>query len=94
MKAVRILRAKESLKTLEADMRFLGRRARLALVGLFGGEMKLNLISMPTRAYKIVGIDNGSIIDLEPIPKLSYGIQLCSRPDVLVQDNSLLSFHI
>jgi D-arabinose 1-dehydrogenase-like Zn-dependent alcohol dehydrogenase len=51
-------------KTLEADMRFLGRRARLALVGLFGGEMKLNLISMPTRAYKIIGIDNGSIIDL------------------------------
>jgi alcohol dehydrogenase, propanol-preferring len=64
MKAVRILRAKESLKNLEADMRFLGRRARLALVGLFGGEMKLNLISMPTRAYKIIGIDNGSIIDL------------------------------
>jgi alcohol dehydrogenase, propanol-preferring len=51
-------------KTLEADMRFLGRKARLALVGLFGGEMKLNLISMPTRAYKIIGIDNGSIIDL------------------------------
>jgi propanol-preferring alcohol dehydrogenase len=34
-------------KTVEADMQFLRRRARVVLVGLFGGELKLNLISMP-----------------------------------------------
>jgi hypothetical protein len=31
---------------------------------------------------------------LEPIPKLSSGIQLCSMIDVSIQDNSLLSFRI
>jgi hypothetical protein len=30
------------------------------IIGLFGGEIKLNLINIPTRAYKIIGIDNGS----------------------------------
>src|SRR6476660_4724567 len=30
-------------KTVEADMQFLRRRAKLVLVGLFGGELKLNL---------------------------------------------------
>jgi uncharacterized membrane protein (Fun14 family) len=42
----------------------------------------------------IAGVFFAALLYLEPIPKLSYGIQLCSRPDVLVQDNSLLSFHI
>jgi alcohol dehydrogenase, propanol-preferring len=51
-------------KTVESDMQFLRRRSRLVLVGLFGGEMKLNLINTSTRAYKLIGIDNGSIIDL------------------------------
>ncbi|PWU80067.1 MAG: zinc-binding alcohol dehydrogenase [Candidatus Nitrosopolaris wilkensis] len=50
-------------KTVEADMQFLRRRARLVLVGLFGGEVNLNLINIPARAYKLIGIDNGSIID-------------------------------
>lgn len=50
-------------KTVEADLKLLRKRARLELVGLFGGEMKLNLINIPTRAYKLIGIDNGSIID-------------------------------
>jgi propanol-preferring alcohol dehydrogenase len=35
-------------KTVEADMQFLRRRARVVLVGSFGGELKLNLVSMPT----------------------------------------------
>jgi D-arabinose 1-dehydrogenase-like Zn-dependent alcohol dehydrogenase len=39
-------------KTGEADMQFLRRRARLVLVRLFGGELKLSLVSMPTRAYR------------------------------------------
>ena len=50
-------------KTVEADIQLLRRRARPVLVGLFGGEVKLNLINIPTRAYKLIGIDNGSIID-------------------------------
>jgi propanol-preferring alcohol dehydrogenase len=51
-------------KTAEADIQFLRRRAKLILVGLFGGEIKLNLINIATRAYELIGIDNGSIIDL------------------------------
>jgi hypothetical protein len=39
-------------KTGESDMQFLGRRARLVLVRLFGGELKLSLVSMPTRTYR------------------------------------------
>ena len=39
--------------TVETDMKFLRRRARLMLVGLFGGELKLGLVTMPTRAYRI-----------------------------------------
>ena len=36
-------------KTVETEMQFLRRRARVVLVGLFGGELKLNLVSMPTK---------------------------------------------
>ena len=57
-------------KTLEIDMQILRRRGRLVLVGLFGGEVKLNLISMPTKTYKLIGIDNGSIIDLVELASL------------------------
>ena len=42
-------------KTVETDMQFLRRRARVVLVGLFGGELKLSLVTMPTRAYKLIG---------------------------------------
>jgi propanol-preferring alcohol dehydrogenase len=57
-------------KTLETDMQILRRRGRLVLVGLFGGEIKLNLISMSTKAHKLIGIDNGSIIDLVELASL------------------------
>jgi alcohol dehydrogenase, propanol-preferring len=57
-------------KTVETDMHILRRRGRLVLVGLFGGEIKLNLISMPTKAHKLIGIDNGSIIDLVELVSL------------------------
>ena len=39
-------------KTVESDMQFLRRIARLLLVGLFGGELKLSLVTMPTREYR------------------------------------------
>ena len=51
-------------KTVETDMQFLRRRARLVLVGLFGGELKLSLVMMPTRAYKIIGSYTGTISDM------------------------------
>jgi propanol-preferring alcohol dehydrogenase len=51
-------------KTVETDMQFLRRRARLVLVGLFGGELKLALVTMPTRAYKIIGSYTGTLSDM------------------------------
>ena len=51
-------------KTVETDNQFLRRRARLVLVGLFGGELKLSLVMMPTRAYKIIGSYTGTISDM------------------------------
>jgi propanol-preferring alcohol dehydrogenase len=58
-------------KTVETDMQFLRRRARLVLVGLFGGELKLSLVTMPTRAYKIIGSYTGTLIDMVELVSLA-----------------------
>ena len=58
-------------KSVEADMQFLRRRAKLVLVGLFGGELRLSLVTMPTRAYKIIGSYTGSIQDLVELVSLA-----------------------
>jgi alcohol dehydrogenase, propanol-preferring len=58
-------------KTVETDMQFLRRRAKLLLVGLFGGELKLSLVTMPTRAYKIIGSYTGSLEDLVELVSLA-----------------------
>src|SRR6188472_2116747 len=58
-------------KTVESDMQFLRRRARLVLVGLFGGELKLRLVTMPTRAYKIIGSYTGTLIDMVELVSLA-----------------------
>jgi propanol-preferring alcohol dehydrogenase len=58
-------------KTVETDMQLLRRRAKLVLVGLFGGELKLNLVTMPTRAYKLIGSYTGSITDLIELVSLA-----------------------
>ena len=57
--------------TVEVDMNFLRRRAKLVLVGLFGGELKLNLITMPTRSYKLIGSYTGSMNDLIELVSLT-----------------------
>ena len=57
--------------TVEVDMKFLRRRAKLVLVGLFGGELKLNLITMPTRSYKLIGSYTGSMNDLIELVSLA-----------------------
>jgi alcohol dehydrogenase, propanol-preferring len=58
-------------KTVEADMQFLRRRARVVLVGLFGGELKLNLVSMPTRAYRLIGSYTGTLSDMVELVSLA-----------------------
>jgi propanol-preferring alcohol dehydrogenase len=58
-------------KTVEIDMQFLRRRARVVLVGLFGGELRLGLVSMPTRAYKLIGSYTGTINDLVELVSLT-----------------------
>lgn len=58
-------------KTVETDMQFLRRRARLVLVGLFGGELKLSLVMMPTRAFRLIGSYTGTISDLVELVSLS-----------------------
>lgn len=57
--------------TVEVDMNFLRRRAKLVLVGLFGGELKLNLITMPTRSYKLIGSYTGSMNELIELVSLA-----------------------
>ena len=58
-------------KTVETDMQFLRKRARLVLVGLFGGELRLSLVTMPTRAYKIIGSYTGSLEDMVELVSLA-----------------------
>jgi alcohol dehydrogenase, propanol-preferring len=58
-------------KTVETDMQFLRRRARLVLVGLFGGELKLSLVMMPTRAYRLIGSYTGSLSHLTELVSLA-----------------------
>jgi propanol-preferring alcohol dehydrogenase len=58
-------------KTVETDVQLLRRRGKLVLVGLFGGELKLNLITMPTRAYKIIGSYTGSISEMVELVSLA-----------------------
>jgi alcohol dehydrogenase, propanol-preferring len=58
-------------KTVETDTQFLRRRAKLLLVGLFGGELKLSLVTMPTRAYKIIGSYTGSLEDMVELVSLA-----------------------
>jgi alcohol dehydrogenase, propanol-preferring len=58
-------------KTVETDMQFLRRRAKLVLVGLFGGELKLSLVMMPTRAYRLIGSYTGTITDLIELVSLA-----------------------
>jgi len=58
-------------KTVETDMQILRRRARIVLVGLFGGALQLNLVTMPTRAYKIIGSYTGSLTDMIELASLA-----------------------
>jgi propanol-preferring alcohol dehydrogenase len=58
-------------KTVDADMQFLRRRAKVVLVGLFGGELKLSLVSMPTRAYRLIGSYTGTLNDLTELVSLA-----------------------
>lgn len=60
-----------SSKTVEADMKLIRKRANVVLVGLFGGELKLNLVNMPTRAYRLVGSYTGTINDLLELVSLA-----------------------
>lgn len=58
-------------KTVETDMQILRRRARVVLVGLFGGALQLNLVSMPTRAYRLIGSYTGSMPDMLELVSLA-----------------------
>lgn len=58
-------------KTVETDMQILRRRARLVLVGLFGGALKLNLISMPTKAYRLIGSYTGNLLEMAELVSLA-----------------------
>jgi len=60
-----------STKSVQADMQFLRRRAKLILVGLYGGELKINLITMPTKAYRLIGSYTGTLNELVGLVSLA-----------------------
>jgi alcohol dehydrogenase, propanol-preferring len=55
----------------ETDLQLLRRRAKVILVGLFGGELKLNLISMPTKAYRLIGSYTGNLTQMTELVSLA-----------------------
>jgi propanol-preferring alcohol dehydrogenase len=60
-----------STKSVEDYVPILRRRAKVVLVGLFGGELRFSLVSIPTRAYKIIGSYTGSLQDLIELVSLA-----------------------
>jgi len=58
-------------KTAETDMQILRKRGRVVLVGLFGGALQLNLVSMPTRAYRLVGSYTGTLTEMVELVSLA-----------------------
>jgi propanol-preferring alcohol dehydrogenase len=60
-----------SSKSTEVDMQLLRKRARLVLVGLYGGALRLNLVSLPTRAYKLIGSYTGNTAQLAELVSLA-----------------------
>lgn len=52
-------------------IQLLRRRGKVVLFGLFGGELRLNLVSMPTRAYKLIGSYTGTLTDLTGLVSLT-----------------------
>lgn len=61
-----------SSKSVETNLKLLRKRGKLILVGLFGGEVKLNLLTLPTKAYTLSGSYNGTreeLLELVSIAK-------------------------
>ena len=58
-------------KTVETDMRLLRKRAKVVLVGLFGGELRLNLVLMPQKVYRLIGSYTGKLADLMELVSLA-----------------------
>jgi propanol-preferring alcohol dehydrogenase len=52
-------------------MNMLRRRVRVVLVGLFGSELKLNLVTFPTRAYRLIGSYIGTLNDFRVFVSLA-----------------------
>lgn len=61
------------MKTAETDIELLRRRGKVVLVGLFGGELRRNLMPMPTRAYKLIGSNTGTLTNLSELVSLTQG---------------------
>jgi alcohol dehydrogenase, propanol-preferring len=57
--------------SLYCNFRITSFSTRLVLVGLFGGELKLSLVTMPTREYKIIGSYTGTLIDMVELVSLA-----------------------
>jgi propanol-preferring alcohol dehydrogenase len=60
-----------STQSVQADMQLLRRRAKLVFVGLYGGELKINLITMPTKAYRLIGSYTGTLNELVGLVSLA-----------------------
>lgn len=64
-------------------MNMLRRRVRVVPVGLFGDELKLNLVTFPTRAYRLIGSYIGTLNDFRVFVSLAKKVII--KPVILNQ---------
>jgi len=61
-------------QTVEEEIEFCRKQIQIAddevLVGLFGGELKLALVTIPTRAYRLIGSYTGTLSDMVELVSL------------------------
>ncbi|MEZ5688308.1 MAG: zinc-binding dehydrogenase [Caenibius sp.] len=66
--------------TVSLALECLGKKGRLVLVGVGGGEMRLSLPSLIFRPRSIIGTITGSRQELRDVIALARGGQVCPRP--------------
>lgn len=83
-----------SSKTALSGINMLRRRGRLVLVGLFGGELQLNLALIPLKAFRIIGSYTGSyrgLVELVALAEKGVIKNVVTKTFKLSEANNALS---
>jgi alcohol dehydrogenase, propanol-preferring len=83
-------------------MNMLRRRVGVVLVGLFGGELELNLVTFPTRAYRLIGSYIGTLnnfrvfvslakkVIIKPVISIRFKLDESTKALQILKDNKII----